>query len=632
MRAAVLLATALVAGGTALAAGAALLPGSGVPVPRVTDRTNLARRPYQRNTPKPPLEPFPTNAWWSGGALEAWPSPLYAWPLKITLGPHGATVDAPATHAAGRAAYAVERAPLTVAWSTAPDRAQVASHGDFDVTFDVFARRARLGSVTATQGSPFAWFTRGRALPTVTAPAGAETTPLDCKRPCTAARTIAYRGTIYLVAESANILAIAVLAPGTNADAYLPYAFNVAKDTRVSWRTSGASIDTTFTYPAKTLMGLLPHHSDALTGRVRALGAYDTVRGPLAIAEGTSFTIRMPVPEIAPDPPLHDTLKNDVDFLATLRTEVESQNDFGGDTYAAGKKLLRAALLARLADGTDDEALKASALAKAADGLASWCSGRGGRYAFDTRLGGIVGEPTSFGSEHFNDHHFHYGYAIHAAAVVAGLDRGFERRYGDCIDLLVRDIAADRGDRSFPFLRHMDPYAGHSWANGLTRFADGQNQESVSEAAHAWYAVALWGDVTRDRKLGARGRWLLAMETLGAKSYWFNAGETKTLPAGFAHPMASIVWGGKIDYATFFDPSDAAVRGIQFFPATVALRPLLDRAVTSSIIEPAAHGTGLWPNHLRIVLGMTGAAYGVPEGELDAFYSRSYVQNLLATY
>lgn len=633
MKATVALASALVVGGATLATGTALPRETDLPVPETRGDARIERRAADPAAPEPPIRPFPTNAWWSGGSLEAFPSPLFAWPLKIDLGSHGAVVDVPGTHVAERAAFAVERAPLRVTWHSAPDRARVASFGAFDVTFDLFAGRTRLGRVTAVQGSPFVWFERGRSLPDARASEGAVTEELPCSRPCVDARLVTYRDASYLIARSRTVLAIAAIAPESDPGTYLAYAFDVPKKTSVSWKIVGKSVETTFSFPRRTIVGLLPHHQDERSSRRESLvGRYDTLRGPITAIEAREFTIRTPVPDITPDAPLHASLRRDRSFLDTLTDEIDGQPPAAGDTYAAGKSLLRSALLAHLADGADDDALKERALAKASGGLASWCRGETGRYVYDDRLGGIIGEPTSFGSERFNDHHFHYGYVIHAAAIVARLDPDWEGAYGDCIDALIRDIAADEGDLSFPANRYMDAYAGHSWANGITRFADGQNQESTSEAVHAWYAVALWGDVTGDRALSERGRWLASLEATGAKAYWFNASRTKTLPAGFAHPMASIVWGGKVDYATFFDPSDGAIRGIQFFPATMALEPLLNRDIVDRIIRPVLAGDGLWQNHLRLVAAMAGARTGPPEGELDAFYSRSYVRNWLATF
>ena len=58
-----------------------------------------------------------------------------------------------------------------------------------------------------------------------------------------------------------------------------------------------------------------------------------------------------------------------------------------------------------------------------------------------------------------------------------------EKNWGSIINLIIQDIAnTDRQNKHFPFLRNFDPYAGHSWASGHARFADGNNQESSSES------------------------------------------------------------------------------------------------------------------------------------------------------
>ena len=39
--------------------------------------------------------PLPSNAWWSGGVLDAFPAPLFAWPLVTTFAENGVSIDAP---------------------------------------------------------------------------------------------------------------------------------------------------------------------------------------------------------------------------------------------------------------------------------------------------------------------------------------------------------------------------------------------------------------------------------------------------------------------------------------------------------------------------------------------------------
>lgn len=88
------------------------------------------------------------------------------------------------------------------------------------------------------------------------------------------------------------------------------------------------------------------------------------------------------------------------------------------------------------------------------------------------------------------EQHFHYGYFLYTAAVLARMDKGWLnepapgctyprlRFFQD----LVRDIANPSvEDHYFPTFRVMDWFEGHSWATGLFYFNDGKNQESTSE-------------------------------------------------------------------------------------------------------------------------------------------------------
>ena len=43
-------------------------------------------------------------------------------------------------------------------------------------------------------------------------------------------------------------------------------------------------------------------------------------------------------------------------------------------------------------------------------------------FGYDPDWKGIVGQTPAFGSELFNDHHFHYGYFLYAAGVLAAHD------------------------------------------------------------------------------------------------------------------------------------------------------------------------------------------------------------------
>jgi Glycosyl hydrolase family 81 C-terminal domain len=70
----------------------------------------------------------------------------------------------------------------------------------------------------------------------------------------------------------------------------------------------------------------------------------------------------------------------------------------------------------------------------------------------------------------YNDHHFHYGYHIMAAAIVAHFDPEWGRQTFEQVLLLVRDIAnPSEDDEFFPTWRQKDWYSGHSWASGIAQ-------------------------------------------------------------------------------------------------------------------------------------------------------------------
>src|SRR6202035_5411999 len=123
----------------------------------------------------------------------------------------------------------------------------------------------------------------------------------------------------------------------------------------------------------------------------------------------------------------------------------------------------------------------------------------------------------------------------------------------------------DRADPQFPFLRNFDPYAGHSWASGYAKFADGNNQESSSEAMNAWYGLILWGEATGDTKLRDLGVWLYTTELAGVEEYWFDV-TGENFPKAFTMPALGMVWGGKGAYATWFSGDAEAVQGINWLP------------------------------------------------------------------
>ena len=192
-------------------------------------------------------------------------------------------------------------------------------------------------------------------------------------------------------------------------------------------------------------------------------------------------------------------------------------------------------------------------------------------FAYHAPWSTLLGYPGSFGSiGELNDHHFHYGYFIHAAATLARLDPTWasQNQFGGMVELLIKDAANDdRADLRFPFLRSIDPYGGFSYASGHAGFGAGNNQESSSEAINFASGVALWGAATRNNRLRDLGLFLFASESAAIREYWFDA-DNEVFPAAAPRKIAGIVWDSGAAYGTFFSAAPEHIHGISLLPIT----------------------------------------------------------------
>lgn len=623
-------------------------------VPSPADSTRLGVMPAGTGLPAIPSDvpkPLRTNEWWSSGMLAPWPAPVYAWPLVGTFTAEGVSLTTPGRRVHEKTVFADPKDPIRITAGSPGTRAHAIVAGDWDVTMRMESSGGPLLDATFTQGSPFAFFRSTKDQLTITLPAGSSTEATSCNRMCGSALLIKTPSTRYLVVspieraitsqqgsvavrlqEGYRLLTVAAVAPGSTPQDYLAAAIAPFTGTKASFSVSDTKVVTTFRYPAQTVFGVFPHHEASLLKKPSVLiGTFETLRGPIRLYKGKSFQTSLARPSLLPSMPPLTSITGDTAFRERLRTEVTEQRAFG-DAYAAAKELFRTAQLVEVADAVGDAGLRTQALAQSRSQLVNWCTASPGEareyLAFDRAAGGIIAVPPAFGSERYNDHHFHYGYFLHAAAIVTRFDPTFAQQYGSCFRLLARDIASpSRNDSSFPYLRYFDVFGGHSWAAGVDLFGDGNNQESTSEAAHAWYAMALYGRTTGDKVLEDLGTWMFATESQATRAYWLNANPSlQTLPSNFPFPMISLLWGGKLDYATFFDAADAAIRGIQYFPVTPALFPVLDRTSVSRIVTPAINGTGptIWKSGLQLVAALYDPSVVVPaDAPIDPGISRS---------
>lgn len=182
-----------------------------------------------------------------------------------------------------------------------------------------------------------------------------------------------------------------------------------------------------------------------------------------------------------------------------------------------------------------------------------------------------------FGNTFYNDHHFHYGYLVHASAITGHLHKQLNNGSMAWIDskreyvqTLIRDfINPSPVDNYFPEFRNFDWFSGHSWANGLFEFGDGQNEESSSEDYNSIYAVKMWGRVTGDAAMEKRSDLMLGVIAGSIQRYMHVGGNLSVHPEQIkANMVSGILWQNKVDWTTWFGSNTEFMNGIHIIPVT----------------------------------------------------------------
>lgn len=373
--------------------------------------------------------------------------------------------------------------------------------------------------------------------------------------------------------------------------------------------------------PVRTLAGLQPlhwkHSKQALTDyEVRS------ARGVLRFAVTGGFSYELPSIGVLPGLPsgLGDY---DPERLRALVYDFMAQDsqdwNRSSDTYFAGKNYGKVAELALLAreEGLEAEANRLIDWLKSE--LEDWFTAdpaeQARYFVYDDRWNTVLGVHESFGTHQaLNDHHFHYGYFVRAAAEICRVDPGWcaKDRWGPMVELLIRDFAAGRDDPQFPYLRYFDPALGFSWASGAANYLLGNNNESTSEAATAYGAVVLYGLVTEQPELVERGVYLHASTAAAFWEYWNDIDGYRERPAIYRNfPDAydklttSIVWGAGHVFTTWFSEAHAHILGIQGLP-----------------LSPLVLHLGQYPDYLAdyVTLGLSESGNGKPSGLIDGHW------------
>lgn len=347
-----------------------------------------------------------------------------------------------------------------------------------------------------------------------------------------------------------------------------------------------------------TVLFALPHHVAALTPETRrnnsptGVKLDSTVFGQATATLSSSIEMNVELPDLG----WVSGIPNDAEILSTLSflANKELAQDISGQTsvdsmYYAGKafdKFAHIIFVAKYITGDVDVAK---------DGLDElkdcWekfaTNNQQNPLVYDTTWKGIVSSAgldgdymADFGNTFYSDHHFHYGYFIHAAAMIAQLDKDIGddgtwlAKNRDYVNNLIRDVAnPSQEDGYFPTWRCFDWYTGKSWAKGLFSSGDGKDEESTSEDYHFLYGMMLWGRVNNDPELEARASLMLGIEKMSINSYFLYTDDNTIMPPLIKpNKVAGILFENKIDYATYFGLNTEYIHGIQMIPMTPATR------------------------------------------------------------
>ena len=518
----------------------------------------------------------PTNRWFSGLVFGDAPNPVFPLPLAFSLDKTGFGFGLPQVVASATSVVGSHQEDVAVTVPGAVD--QVVSAYD-DASFTLSSRDAdghELGRTVVAEGSPFIGHTATRSETLHTSVSWKQgpdqgvwtaTTPtgdygLKVADGTVDGSEVALRAggsaTFFPVPSGQDASRLAALAAPVSATST---AYDVGQS-RVSTSLSYGHGDTAFVTTPAQVAGLRD-------GTSCDLGSFPSVYGDLRVCHGSALSWTVPRTTASAGLDLSGLSASDRKTLLTQVAQDVAQSPAPpADTYFGGKWLYRQAQLLDIADQVGAAGAAKTAQTRLVQALGQWTQEKGCRsraaqcFVYDPRWHGVVGQTPSFGSDEFNDHHFHYGYFLYAAGVLAAHDPSVVRRLRPVMDLLAADIAGGADTGITPRLRVFDVYAGHSWASGTSPFADGNNQESSSEAVNAWAGLSLWASATKNTRLEQEAGWLLSSEADTARRLWTEP----TVPAGFDHHVFGINWGGKRDYATWFSPQPSAILGIQLIP------------------------------------------------------------------
>ena len=568
--------------------------------------------------------PYPTSDWWTSVLTEDYSHNLFAIPLAFRCDDQGLLVDRPGLLFTKDAVYSPFEPDLRIGLlDVKHDAALAAGWGDFTVDIRFPGEQAEW-TATIGHGLPFVYARFDQGTPEITFLSGVKVIQRTADSLLIRAddgvlygvyfvggdtETHDTEGHITLRLPGCTYLSVATLPDESWFERYRPAAFQRITGSLIDhvYDEQAGEVTTTYRVQTESMKGesvptylaLFPHHYKGQGLELTEAG-YDSIRGRLKVVHANEFRTVLPFHGLMPFFPEPESDTYDAAHLSVLLENIAAQEKIfvdtkdelvlalmeqgsdmipaHGETYFTGKQLAHIARLIPIADLSGNQTVKNRLITALREELMDWFTATPGEkeryFYYDRTCGGLIGMNSSFWTFNYGDQHFHYAHFVYASAILSLYDPGFKENYGEMVELLIHAYnSPDHANPMFPRMRMMDPYEGHSWANGLGGWGegledDGNDQESSSESMHGWQAIFFWGMVTGNDRLRDYGVWGYVTEASAIDQYYFDV-DDDIYPNGteFNHDFVSILMGGKASHVGYFDFTEYTF-GIQYLPIT----------------------------------------------------------------
>jgi endo-1,3(4)-beta-glucanase len=551
----------------------------------------------------------PTNSWISGLALQQNPLAVFPMPLSFQALDSGFQIGLPSVTSDARNIIGGHTAGIEAQIQGAT-KFQLSRFDKTSASLTYTQNEKSLGRVTIAQGSPYVFY-RATSDSTIQLnnASGGRVDGNTYRFNKGGKSYVVLAGGEAALKSSGSTLTVSApkeslitfyALPNNGDDKLAQYAGNEVVSVGVSHEEKDNNSLTNFHYKTAnekpTVMSSMAYQQVSTGEEIGAV--FQSIYGDMKSRQGNMFTTSVPL--IAQSNQLSlSKLSEEEKRLVISELQSDSQNIVidAKDSYFAGKTLARTATLLDIAEQLEQKDISEQLQKILKRELTVRLGGE--YFYYDTDLKGVAASNAAFGSEDFNDHHFHYGYFIYAASILGKYDQSFIDEYKDQVNLLVADIASYETYEEFPIERTYDPYSAHSWAAGIAPFQDGNNQESSSEALNAYNGVALWADVIKNETLKENSQWMLSNETATANTAWRNVDASASYLSKYTSPVASLNFGGKRTYSTFFSDESNTKLAIQLIPMSPVMQTF--KSDGAAIKEKLAKQDK--PNNYNVALG-----------------------------